>query len=426
LSAKWTNFAFELLFPAERSFLVGVIFKFLLDDARSYGTMSTVLITAKSLPIRHSNSDVATRLAAVDWDFADATSRRSIHSFHSYPARFIPEIPRNFLDVIKPPIDSLVFDPFCGCGTTLVEAQYAGYSSLGIDLNPIACLVSRIKTTTLPSGFLEQARLCVMRAKASDPQPLPKIPNLFHWFRRDVCQSLASLRAAIHTVDNSDIKQALEGVFSSIIVKVSNQESDTRYAAVAKEINGEHVFTEFMRAAQSLAHMLTSQLPIMRRPTARVINHNIFEIAPSDIPGEVGLVVTSPPYPNAYEYWLYHKYRMWWLGYDPLLVKHHEIGARAHFFSKKRKKKEDFQIQMSHVFALLREVMQKGAYCCFVAGDSKIHGRVVDNAKALSDAAALYEFKLVFRSERSINQNRKSFNLHYARIKREHVLVWER
>src|ERR1039457_3262181 len=78
----------------------------------------------------------ATQLSRVDWDFTDAkASRRSIHSFHRYPTRFIPEIPRTVIRVLEPPRDSLVFDPFCGCGTTLVEAQQAGYASAGVDLN---------------------------------------------------------------------------------------------------------------------------------------------------------------------------------------------------------------------------------------------------------------------------------------------------
>ena len=42
--------------------------------------------------------------------------------------------------------------------------------------------------------------------------------------------------------------------------------------------------------------------------------------------------MTSPPYPNAYEYWLYHKYRMYWLGMDPIAVRQQEIGARPHYF----------------------------------------------------------------------------------------------
>ena len=45
-----------------------------------------------------------------------------------------------------------------------------------------------------------------------------------------------------------------------------------------------------------------------------------------------GRLVTSPPYPNAYEYWLYHKYRMYWLGFDPIPIRENEIGARPHYF----------------------------------------------------------------------------------------------
>jgi DNA modification methylase len=351
-----------------------------------------------------------TRLSRVRWDFADASaSRRSIHSFHSYPARFIPEIPRTIIRELKPRKGTYVFDPFCGCGTSLVEAEQAGYASVGVDLNPIGCLVSRVKTTPLPSGFVSAATHCIAEARQHEHLPLPHIPNLLHWFRADVCEALAALRLAIREVKDPATRQALEAVFSSIIVRVSNQDSDTRYAAVTKDVSAETVFDAFDESAQTLASLALT-LPLMAQTPATVINRNVFDIQPADFPGDVGLVITSPPYPNAYEYWLYHKYRMWWLGYDPLAVKAREIGARAHFFSGKRREKEDFHAQMSGVFKLLAEVMREGAYCCFIAGDSKIHGRIVDNAELLLKAAAQNNFKLVFKSDREINSHRKSFN----------------
>jgi DNA modification methylase len=380
-------------------------------------------------PAPHQNKRsvrTAAKLGRVGWDFSQASaSRRSIHSFHSYPARFIPEIPRTVIRELAPPKDTLVLDPFCGCGTTLVEAQQAGYASVGIDLNPIGCLISRIKTTSLPTGFVEATKHCLAEARDCGPLPLPNIPNLLHWFRADVCESLAALRVTIRNVDDCATRQFLEAVLSSIIVRVSNQDSDTRYAAITKDVSGETVFNAFAEAARTLAS-LTMTLPTLLEAPATVINQNIFDVQPKHIPGDVGLVVTSPPYPNAYEYWLYHKYRMWWLVYDPLAVKSSEIGARAHFFSGRRRDKEDFQVQMAAVFKLLAEVMREGAYCCFLAGDSKIHGRIVDNAELLLKAAAQHGFRLVFKSDREINPKRKSFNLHHARIKREHVLVWER
>jgi hypothetical protein len=229
--------------------------------------------------------EMATRLHGVGWDFKKAVAnRRSIHSFHSYPARFIPEIPRAVIQELKPAPNTLVFDPFCGCGTTLVEAQLAGYASCGVDLNPIGCLISRVKTTALPPNFLITARKCIERA-----------------------------------MENPIARQGLDAAFSSIIVRVSNQDSDTRYAAVLKVLSKEHVFETFEEAINNLANVALTLPNIIDAP-ATVINRSIFEVKSEDIPGEIGLVITSPPYPNAYEYWLYHKYRMWWLGFDPLCV----------------------------------------------------------------------------------------------------------
>src|SRR6185437_6981584 len=90
--------------------------------------------------------------------------------------------------------------------------------------------------------------------------------------------------------------------------------------------------------------------------------------------------VFSPPYPNAYEYWLYHKYRMYWLDHDPIAVREAEIGARPHYFKKNHQTEHDFERQMGDCFGLLARVMEPGSHACFVVGDSIIHGRLIDNA----------------------------------------------
>lgn len=389
---------------------------------------ANVLTTNDVPPRGATNSTVSDRLALTQWHFHNAlATRSSIHSFHSYPAKFIPEIPRALLQAIRPSKDTLIFDPFCGCGTTLLEAQRAGYASAGVDLNPVGCLLSRVKTSPLPPYFMATVDSCIAEALHQlGSLPLPDIPNLLHWFRKDVCDALASLRFSMNRVEDVLLRQAMEATFSSIVVRVSNQESDTRYAAITKnDLSPKKVFSYFREAAQTLSEQAVT-LPSLLNAPAAVINKSIFDVEPSDIPGEVGLVVTSPPYPNAYEYWLYHKYRMWWLGYDPIKVKAQEIGARAHFFSGRRLKKENFYEQMSRVFELLIKIMRKGAYCCFIVGDSKVHGRIIDNAELLLRAASNFGFNLVFKVQRDINPHRKSFNLHHARIKHEHVLVWVR
>ena len=79
-----------------------------------------------------------------DWDFSGENTQYLLHRLHSYPARFIPQIPKRAITRWSKPGD-LVLDPFCGSGTTLLECSLAGRNSIGIDNNPVATLISRAK-----------------------------------------------------------------------------------------------------------------------------------------------------------------------------------------------------------------------------------------------------------------------------------------
>lgn len=150
------------------------------------------------------------------------------------------------------------------------------------------------------------------------------------------------------------------------------------------------------------------------------------QVDPTAIGMPVGMVITSPPYLNAYEYWLYHKYRMWWLGFDPLVVKSQEIGARAHFFKREHHTEENFLDQMRSTFALINSVLVDLGFACFVIGRSKIHGRIIDNAEIIQAVAEEQGLSLISRFERVISTNRKSFNLSYAKIKTETIIVFQK
>lgn len=370
---------------------------------------------------------VAARLRGVLWDFADATTRDGIHDLHPYPARFIPEIPRELIKIFPPDAGTAVLDPFCGCGTALVEAAVAGIPAIGVDLNPLAALISRVKTTppTQSIGPLAQE---IVRGLESRRADIPDIPRLDHWFKPGIQEALASITAGISRVDDEVAKDALRVALSRIVVRVSNQDSDTRYAAVNKSVTKADVVTLFMRSAEAVERTLVETygglFPL--RPEVQVIHANALLLRPSDLRREVGLVVTSPPYPNAYEYWLYHKYRMYWLGMDPIALRRDEIGARPHYFRKNHQTEVEFEAQMTTVFALLAEVLAPGRYACFVVGRSIIHGHRINNVEILERAASQSGFRLVACVGRTIARNRKSFNLSHAAINEEHVAVFQR
>lgn len=375
------------------------------------------------------SADVADKLQEVAWDFADAKTGSGPHGIHPYPAKFIPQIPRTLIKLFHPGDQSPVLDPFCGSGTTLVEAVCAGLPSIGVDVNPLATLIAKVKTTPIPGGVEEVVRGVCRRARerlALGRVQIPHIPRVDHWFKKPVQEMLAALVAEINGIPQKDMADLLKVSLSSIIVRVSNQESDTRYAAVDKPVSQEVVLTSFGKAAMAAGNGLvsigTGLFPAV--PSVRIITKDLMRVEPAEIGTGVGLVVTSPPYPNAYEYWLYHKYRMYWLGMDPVAVREREIGARPHYFKKNHQTEADFERQMGHCFRLLSQVMRGGAFACFVVGRSVIHGRTIDNEALLERAATPHGFRKVGSVARNIAAHRKSFNLAHGTINREGVVVF--
>jgi len=360
----------------------------------------------------------------IDWNFPHSKRSKDIHSIHPYPAKFIPEIPRKLIELYPPESNTIIYDPFCGSGTTLLEAQNLGFESLGVDLNPIACLISKVKTTSLHPQFRNIASQVLAQSIAIEGEiEIPNIPNLDHWFQEDVQQTISKILSCIYKVDNEQVRRDLILALSSILVRISNQDSDTRYAAVDKNLTQESVFKAFKSSIDKLSKVKNSKENL---PNCTILEKSCLEIESKDILKPIGLVITSPPYPNAYEYWLYHKYRMFWLGYDPLKVKSKEIGARAHYYKKNPPSTLDFKNQMKTVLENIWKNSVKNAKVCIVIGRSKIHGKIINNSKLILDAALDLGYEEHDTITRTISKSRKSFNLSHGKIKEEKILILNR
>ena len=365
-------------------------------------------------------------LGKIDWSFSNC-KQDAISLLHPYPARFIEELPRQLINALGCPQGTVILDPFCGSGTTLVEAQRVNTPAIGIDLNPIACLISRTKTATLEDDFLSTSNSITINANErykNEYIAIPSIPNLDHWFKMDVQKALSAIMSEILASDTSNAtKDALSFALSSIIVRVSNQESDTRYAAIEKNVAAEDVFHSFSSACKKLA--IAKQETSFTTPIT-IFNRDVLKIRSEEISHNVGLVITSPPYPNAYEYWLYHKYRMWWLGYDPIAVRSYEIGARPHYQKKNGQTEKDFSREMGQVFELFNDCVVPNGHVCIIIGRSIIKGRYVDNAAIITEVATRNGYVSIAKIPREIAQTRKSFNLSYGKITTESILIFRR
>src|SRR5213594_2218325 len=105
------------------------------------------------------------RIASADLDFSWCTTSYLTHGIHPYPAKFIPQIPKFLIEELSYPGETIA-DIFCGSGTTLVEALLLGRNTIGVDANPLACLVSQAKTTRFRVGDKDQLHDLAQKVEA--------------------------------------------------------------------------------------------------------------------------------------------------------------------------------------------------------------------------------------------------------------------
>ena len=368
--------------------------------------------------------DVIEQLGAVQWGFDDSTTRDLTHDMHPWPAKFIPDIPATVIRLLTSPGDC-VLDPFSGCGTTAVEALRADRSTIAIDINPLAALITEAKTTIVPGPTRQRIAdwLKTLTALPSDAKPrwLPPAPNLDYWFDLPVAAELAELSDAI--ADFGHAHSFLRVALSSIIVSVSHQESETRYRRVEREVTPTDVLGRFNRRVTAGLEMLADLEHAAAETTSTVRSicadaRNFIDDVPD---AKAELAMFSPPYPNAFDYHLYHRFRMFWLGMDPRPVKHSEIGAHL-----KYEPGESWETDMTAVIEQVAAVVRPGGYVVCVVGDGIIKGEAFPSGDRLWAIASSCGLSPVWRTEREVSRSRRSFNLSDSRLRQEHVLAFAR
>ena len=94
---------------------------------------------------------------SIDFDFSGSDTTYLTHSLHPYPAKFPPQLPRIVLKKYGS-AGMTVLDPFCGSGTTLVEARLLGFNAVGVDVNGLSTLLSKVKATPLTNCEIQEIK----------------------------------------------------------------------------------------------------------------------------------------------------------------------------------------------------------------------------------------------------------------------------
>lgn len=286
------------------------------------------------------------------------------HGFHKYPAKFIPHIPKwaitKYLNGNK---DKNILDPFCGSGTTLVEGVLAGYNTIGVDIDPLSAMISKVKTTRLDEKELKNISEWLVKELNTKKKGIfkPDCETIEHWFTKDAISKLSIIRTLINQIpekfgDNKkvkDIQDLLLICFSSIIRKVSNADDESQKTYVShtkikepKEVNSLFLSQLDLFVDRAIKFALTTS----SKTKSKIIVSSSADSLEKKLNGKkIDLAVTSPPYIKAIDYIYNQMVELFWIGdLFQMQTQTKQNEKKTHYIGNKQISKVEFKNYTPH------------------------------------------------------------------------------
>ena len=229
-----------------------------------------------------------------NYDFKKDRATNGRYGIHYYPAmlhfKMVQDIIKEFSTAC-----GLIYDPFCGSGVTLLESLKHNRNAYGIDLNPLALLITEVRTYNYKDTFAKTYKNLVDVWNCLDVD-IPKIKNIDFWFKKQVINDLGRLRFFISNIDDYETKNLFLVSFSQTVRYCSNNRKNEfkRYRIAREKIDNfnPNVFDIF-------SNYLLNNINIIKNETIHtnnnivILRHDITQPINID---NVDLIITSPPY----------------------------------------------------------------------------------------------------------------------------------
>jgi DNA modification methylase len=266
------------------------------------------------------------------WAFKEATRTETsylTHGYHRYPAKFIPQLAARVIKENSQAGD-LVCDTFMGSGTTLVEAIVNGRKAYGTDINPVAVMIAKAKTTPIEPAKLQhevnkvfsqlQAALHKEKGQAlltdtSFDYPIPSHERIDYWFPEKQKRELALILSRIRAVKDKEVQTFLLCSFSNILkgcsIWMMKSVKPTRDRN--KKLASPH--QSFVLQTKRMMKKNSEFWEILggRQVECTIDNNDARKLSLKD--NSTTLIVTSPPYVTSYEYADLHQLTALWFEY---------------------------------------------------------------------------------------------------------------
>lgn len=366
------------------------------------------------------------KIADTDWEFSDADTQYLTHNIHRYSGKFIPQIAKKAILLTTSENDTIL-DSYMGSGTTLLEAQLIGRNAIGVDINPLATLISRVKNMRVKETDLEEIntllipfvleltndgqmsfsdvsveRECVNKRLEENHWRLVDSWNT-KWYQSDVLEQLVEIYSCIESLTSLTAQDIAKVAFSDILRKSSNASS--KYPNVMYDKNAKKkplpakAFLDNLERVISCLYKSAKALE-QSKATVSIIQGNNLMLPIDD--ESIDAIISHPPYIAAVPYAEYGCLSLNWLGYDSKELDAKLTGGKRH----SAKVVDNFAIDYEQYFVESYRVLKSGKYMFIMVGNPVAHGEKVDLNEMSVDFAKKAGFTHVATAIRQ-GQNRR-------------------
>lgn len=353
----------------------------------------------------------------LSWAFEGADTKYLTHDIHRYPAKFIPQLARRLIEEYSDE-GEIILDPFCGSGTALLEARLVGRHAIGVDLNPVAYYVSKVKTNPINPQKLKKMwdrfshKLSpIFGFSEVEPYPLTEkaLEVLSAWIPEKQLQDMRRLFALIMSVDEEQFRDFLLVAFSNIQKNCSwwLMKSVKPTRDFKKKVPD--VIPTFVKQVEKMIKKNNQLWEVLKdsKTWVKVFKADTRQLS-SFVRDTVDLILFSPPYVTSYEYVDVHKLSIIWLEQVGELreLKQYFIGSVS---SKPKNVKVRSQIAMDIISKLSKKdkrmakavktyfedmqlsfeemdnVLKNGGVVAIVIGNTKLKKVEVKNAEVFAE-----------------------------------------
>jgi site-specific DNA-methyltransferase (cytosine-N4-specific) len=237
------------------------------------------------------------------WNF-DKFRRDGIHKIANYPAMMVAPMQHKLMEDIINMEGNIanIFDPFHGSGTSLVEGYRLGLNVVGIDINPLANLITKVKLQGVDKKTVYNSNELLFKNinkfKESGIDEVHFFEKIEKWFREDIIYDLSIIRKSIILENDKSTREYYWTCMSDLVRKYSNTRSSTFKLHIKEQSKIENMenilIKEFMHLVEQNINLLDSKEE--KEQSILIIQGDSLSEMKKMEDNNIDFICTSPPY----------------------------------------------------------------------------------------------------------------------------------